>query len=208
MKKLLILSLFLSPLIAFCQPITMVGVNPVNPTTVDNVQVIVSMTFTSGDCQLYQQNYSVVGDSITVEVYHCVGPLAYICDVTDTIVVGFLPAGSYSVKTYLYTSDGMSGCLTFSIIDSLNYSFDVTTATAMDETGNPASPVEFAGDVNQFRVQGDGSGRLEIFDAGGRMIFVKSNYNGILELDDLLPGVYLFRLVGRDGVHSGKFVIH
>ena len=98
MKKLLLFSaILLLSVQSFGQGFQYVGISPTQPTESDTVSVIGSYIFTSGPCDLVNQNFTMSGNNITTNHYHCPGMLTVICPGIDTLPIGVLSAGTYNV---------------------------------------------------------------------------------------------------------------
>lgn len=110
MKKQL-LFLFLLPAwqLLSAQGITSMTVVPPNPTINDNVEIHVDMWFPYGTCA-GTAYHSVNGNLITGSTVHCMGMLSMICNDVDTLAVGQLAMGTYTVIFTQSSGFGIPNC--------------------------------------------------------------------------------------------------
>ena len=125
--------IFFIPLNFYAQ-LNSVVIIPANPTETDIVSVIASTTDGSGDCDLESTAISnPTSSQMNVEVCHEKGPLAYICSSIDTIELGVLPAGTYTV-TYSIRRENLItpvGCSGENILDTKDIVFTVSTTSGI-----------------------------------------------------------------------------
>src|ERR1700741_2044365 len=78
------------------------------PINTDEVRVYAEAHFSSGGCDLYKYNVEQHGHEISVIAYHRIGALAYICPSNNTIPIGVLEAGNYSLRYYIVDGESSS----------------------------------------------------------------------------------------------------
>lgn len=115
------------------QTIHSITYTPVNPTTHDTIYFYSNCSFNSGDCNPYQTNLSMIGDSVLASALHCLGPLTFICYYTDTFKVNPLPAGNYHF--IFQVDEGLGGppCTPGIVpgpVDSINFVVNAATSVA------------------------------------------------------------------------------
>jgi hypothetical protein len=112
-KLILILSLFSCRIFAQFGQVTAVQIIPANPTDIDQVKAVVEVMLGSSPCTLDNAVSNINGNTIELNNYYCEGMLAMICSRTDTINLGTLAAGMYSLNVNI-----ASGCGPYTPIDS------------------------------------------------------------------------------------------
>lgn len=109
--------------------ITNVQIVPANPTDADQVKVVVEVMLGSSPCTLDNAVSNINGNSIELSNYFCEGMLTTICSRTDTINLGTLPAGIYSLDVNIAT-----GCGPYTAVDSaLSNGFMVSVFSGINE---------------------------------------------------------------------------
>ena len=116
--------------------ITSIEVIPAMPTIADSVYLVGHFQFTSGGCDKQFFTASLVGNHVVASAQHCTGMLTYICDVSDTLNLGILPFGTYTVDLTLSSGAAPIPC-TPGIVpdDNDSTSFNVIAPTAVAENG-------------------------------------------------------------------------
>jgi hypothetical protein len=114
--------------------ISSIEVIPPYPTTADSVYLVGHFQFTSGGCEKQFFLASVVGSNVIASAQHCTGMLAMICDISDTVNLGLLSAGSYAIDLALSSGAAPVPC-TPGIVpdDNLSSTFVVTAPTDVVE---------------------------------------------------------------------------
>jgi hypothetical protein len=115
MKKVLFILCLFSSNLLFAQfgQITAVQIIPANPTDVDQVKAVVEVMLGSSPCNLDNAVSNINGNNIELNNYYCEGMLTTICSRTDTISIGTLAAGMYSLDVNIAT-----GCGPYVSVDS------------------------------------------------------------------------------------------
>jgi len=114
--------------------ISSIEVIPSSPTTSDSVYLVGHFQFTSGGCEKQYFLASVAGSNVTASAHHCTGMLAMICDISDTVNLGLLSAGPYSIDLTLSSGAAPIPC-TAGIVadDNASSSFTVMAPTGIAE---------------------------------------------------------------------------
>lgn len=198
--------------------ITGFTVDPVSPTTTDNVFIYVDVMFTSGGCDLDGQGSSTTGSTTTGYAHHCVGMLTVICTATDTFNLGMLPAGPHTFNMTLSSSSGGPPCPPAILPDDIDsVTFTVTTATSISSVQNVAdlisiypNPVSSTATILITEKLKLKNGELKIMDAMGKNVRTISAIHTneiLLNKEELPAGIYFYQLTEGNESVTGKFVI-
>ncbi len=192
MKQLLTLAIVISCAQLFAQGgISSITVVPANPTVDDEVVMYVDVQFTSGDCQLDNQDVGTNGFNVSAYAHHCVGLLTVICETTDTFEIGQLPAGDYTFDFTLTSGFGGPGCsagiipddagqLQFTVTNSVGIQ-DLTSASGFIYPNPTTGIISLNKSLTSHAILTNIEGqKLREFDAGAKE----------LDLSDLPAGIY------------------
>ncbi len=212
-KKILTLALLLFFYGTHAQYIQNVRFEPQYPGPTDSILLILDLQFTSGDCLISSASHSVSNDSIRIEVYHCPGPMAYICEVTDTINLGVLAAGHYTTDIIIHRKVYISPdpCLGGSPVDSTNRQLIVYSSTGINDQESAKSSVIYLSDSREL-ILGSSNQKdatILVFNFVGSLLLEKNIYaSDRIQTQPLSQGIYFYKLINQDGgSHSGKFVV-
>jgi len=215
MKKLLLIFLLFCALIPVqAQWITGMHVVPDTPSSADNVRLIVQAQFPSGGCsEWYIMNQYQVDFEYTYSIVNCVGMLAVICPNNDTITMGQLIAGNYTVIVNLNAGSGDKPCPPFAQWTADTIHFIVSPATGLPETKNTEATIMY------YSVQASQAimvslrnfkepATLEIYDIAGRLLSAQTVVQAKTQINisSLAAGIYVLKAFDRDGVSAVKFV--
>jgi hypothetical protein len=203
MKKNL---LFLFVLIGFqiqAQQILNISSIPANPTAADDVYILVDCQFNSGGCNVWQQSHSFFSAfTINAGAMHCLGPLAMMCNYTDSFHLGPLAAGNYTFNFQLNNGYGGPPC-TPGIVpgptDSYNFTVSLPTSEKEIEREefniypNPASE-ELKIENGEFKIDA-----VEIYNTLGEKILNQKPTDNkqqqpFIDISKLSPGMYVIEL--------------
>lgn len=110
MKKLLLLTTLLSlGHLGHAQGISSITVVPPSPTINDNVEIHVDMWFPNSTCAGVAY-YGINGNLVTGSTVHCMGMLSTICYDVDTLALGQLAMGTYTVIFSQSSGYGIPNC--------------------------------------------------------------------------------------------------
>ncbi|MBK7431054.1 MAG: T9SS type A sorting domain-containing protein [Bacteroidetes bacterium] len=212
MKKLLLFSaIFILSQQSFGQGFQYVGVSPNPPTDTDTVSVIGSYVFTSGPCAVVNQNFTMTGNNIITNHYHCPGMLTVMCPGIDTLPIGVLAVGTYNVTANLFqgTYDSLGNCSEFLKIDSADFQFTVSLGTGVDLI-TKAKPIVFLNKENIRISNLTNEFQFVLYDVSGKEIISKkvSSTENIFSIS-VEAGVYFYSLQsnGRQE-YTGKLVVN
>jgi hypothetical protein len=93
-----------------CPYLQLVQVLPANPTPADHVRLVFQAT-TPGRGNLVSTDFVHAGNNLTFTACYYSGPLAALQDFSDTVRVGQLPAGSYTVTFIAQLSGNSQQCV-------------------------------------------------------------------------------------------------
>ncbi|TAH39056.1 MAG: T9SS type A sorting domain-containing protein [Bacteroidetes bacterium] len=195
------------------QNIVNVSTLPLYPGPQDHVKLLIDLSFNSGNCELFLETHSITNDSIQIDVYHCPGPLAYICTVTDTIDLGVFAQGSYSTTIRVHENNYFSPdpCAGGHVSDSGEYQLVVYPISDVSEYSNPSNLVFYSRDSQSLVLRGNTETMksIEIFDAQGKQVLAQEiNSRGKINIPELANGVYMFRLLMKSGsLSTGKLSV-
>lgn len=185
---------------------------PSNPVAGQDVSVVCESIFPSAGCGLDSISVDILGTQIKAFISHDVGAATTICYSTDTIDLGPLSPGIYSLQYCLNIK------YTVGIVDADSLSF---TVGATNSVGDPISENALSLYPNptrdllnvSFQANKKADVTLAIYDLRGKELISKkvSTLSGVnthtFSTDLLSAGVYLLRLTSEEGYpQSQKFV--
>jgi hypothetical protein len=138
-KSILFVPTMIATVSSFAQQIDSLVFVPANPTTTDTVIMYVYGTYPNSSCT-GTATAVVSGTTITGVAFHCQGMLTAICNDVDTVQLGVLAAGTYTVNVSLSAGFGTFPNCSPPIVPNDNIQ---TTLTVLTPTGiaTPARPV-------------------------------------------------------------------
>jgi hypothetical protein len=181
---------------------------PANPSAIDTIKFYIYLSFPQGSCVDVGQAF-VSGNDIYANSFHCMGNIMSICYDVDTIVIPPLIAGNY---TFYYSLDAGYGppgnCSAgFQPYDWDTIAFSVTTVLGIES--NPLPPVYsvFPNPASTFVNLSNPANKavvVEIFNSTGKLVLSKKegSTNSSLDISDLAPGIYFYRITDADGFSS------
>lgn len=182
--------------------ITNIEVLPANPTSSDSVFLVGHFSFTSGSCDKQWFTASVSGSDIIASAHYCVGALTVICNASDTINLGTLAPGNYTVDLTLSSGAAPAPCSPGIVPDDNDtMSFEVSAITAIEErvitfnvSPNPGNDIIR---ISAERMKTFQNESVSIYSYHGQLVY-QTTVSETLEIDvsNLDPGMYLIR-VGR-----------
>jgi hypothetical protein len=204
MKKNVLFLFVLISLQIHAQMINNIYSVPANPTTSDFVYMLVDCQFTSSGCGAHTQGQSfITANSIGAWALHCLGPLATICNYTDTFPLGILPAGNYTFSFQLDEGFGGPPCTPGIVAgpsDSYNFTVSVPTSEAeLEENTFTVYPNPAAEElrIKNAELKIDG---VEIYNTHGEKVFsqqpaAKGQQQFIIDVSRFSPGLYFAKLM-------------
>lgn len=209
-KVFIVLLLSISSFLSVAQSgyIDSLFILPQAPTSTDPISVVCHSYFTSGDCDLVFSKTDFNGEMIEVTATHIIGPLTYICETIDTILLGVFNPGNYVLVYHLQDSVWSSG--TNETTDTLYFTVQ---PTSIQEFGDPTffdifpNPVSLLLNVTLLN---NLQGTYTIYDPYGKIIQKSSirDINTQIDVSHLAKGVYYFEVVTSTQKGVRKFVKH
>lgn len=186
----------------FIQNMTIV---PSYPTNQDSVLLIVEATFTSGPCNQVVLYPTIIGNFISIQAGHNLGPLAYICTSVDTIQLGLLPPGTYNLQ-YNITAGGSQ------VSDSLMFIVSATPGIPEEDLFDVSYYFNPSTDQIFIESKSNKIESVQLYDINSRLIknFISLDNGNRIQLDanDLPNGHYLICMRIENRWVSRKIIIH
>lgn len=185
---------------------------PSNPVSTDTIYLIVTCTFSSGDCALLSSNVQVLGSNVQVDGNYCPGMLTVICTSIDTVKIGTLLPGNYSINFSLNLGN-TPGCNQFSSAANSVIPVQVTGPTSInqnfpDENNFVIESVPGYGNFIFKSTVFLSSAILKIYSSDGKIAFQKQLGKANEELNlSLAPGIYYYKLDFKDKTSRAKTLI-
>ncbi|HXH18510.1 MAG TPA: T9SS type A sorting domain-containing protein [Chitinophagales bacterium] len=201
------------------QTVTDIQIAPASPTSNDDIKAVVTATFPGGPCSLEAQQMTQSNDTIIISGFYCYQSGTGGCTSVDTFSIGLLPAGSYTVRLLLYTSNTPAPC------GSAGYflknigleSFSVSTATGVIEIPgrtltfypNPAPRGNIVQSLGYIEAA---TAEIKVFSLNGSIqkeltLEVKAEQSVRLETAELPEGIYFCVITTSHERRTGKFAI-
>ncbi|HOY31962.1 MAG TPA: T9SS type A sorting domain-containing protein [Bacteroidales bacterium] len=214
MKKLIcVISMVFALYPAYSQWITGLNVYPAMPDATDNIQVIVGAMFSSGGCyDWYIPSQMQNGSEYTYYLVNCVGMLTYICSHNDTITMGSLPPGNYSVIVNLNEGSGDKPCTPFSQWVSDTVYFIVSPVVGISMIGNDLhAKITLDPETNILTIElpeTKSETLVSLYDLQGQLILQQPLLHSIEKIctGKFTAGVYIVKVSNRNGIAVKKFV--
>ena len=188
----------------FAQGITSISIQPQSPTILDNVKLVADVWIHSGPCWMDSSNVNKVGQSFTVNGYYNSGMLTVICPRTDTILLGNIDGGTYTLKYYLhhayYNFPKDSANITFTISPMVGNE-DITSKDFFTVYPNPIKD-----QLNILVDESNGNGNIQInlYSCLGELIsrFDQKLASGMIHLNitSIPDGIYFIMLTSKDSI--------
>ncbi|HQN17326.1 MAG TPA: T9SS type A sorting domain-containing protein [Bacteroidales bacterium] len=214
MKKLLSIVLVLFAFTAArAQWITSMHTVPPAPTDADIVYLVVEAQFPSGACsEWYILNQHQTNYDCSYDIVNCVGVLAYICGNNDTIIMGQLPAGNYTVIVNLNAGSGARPCPPFAQWTADTIHFIVSSSTGSPETEKTSAafkcyPVPESHALIVLFEDFKEPAVLEIFNITGQLLMTREVEQAETQINtgSLATGIYVIKARVQNGVSVVKF---
>jgi len=189
---------------------------PSSPVAGDTIYILIDVSFSSGGCDLVNSSYLWNGNALNIQAYHCLGPLTYICDVTDTFKIYPLDTGTYTVDAAEYEGDFMGGptCSTFTVADSKSINFQVTSIPTLvndlNKSGGIKIQLEKEGKlIIEISDQKYLNASFKLYDYSGKEISSStlSENSNHFSVSGISNGIYFYEVRQPDGnSKSGKIL--
>jgi len=178
------------------QNIIQLKINPLQPTTQTPVHLIADLAFSSGNCTDKTLFINQAANIFSANSIHCLGPLSFICNDSDTFNIGLLPAGNYSFYFQLNEGFGPFPCVPGIVpgpLDSI--SFQVSSVSGVDELENSFLKVHPNPVVDYLNLEfraNNSNAVLEIHDLRGSIVYseIFSGLSHKINCSELAAGHY------------------
>lgn len=172
---------------------------PINPTTSDEIELIVYTTFQTGDCDLNTPAITFDGNEISVMLNYTVGDYTAICHSVDTVSIGNLDPGDYDLTALLTVN------LLEAIFDSDTIGFAVGNVLSVSglSVGNEVGvyPNPFHTELTIKSSNGVDLRYVEIYSLLGEKVFRKEiSSNSPIDASHLPAGLYIAVLTDKSGI--------
>jgi len=176
---------------------------PANPTTADDIYILADVQFNSGGCNVWQQSHSFFSAFvINAGAMHCLGPLAVICNYTDSFHLGPLAAGNYTFNFQLDNGYGGPPCTPGIVAGPTDsYNFTVSVPTGQQEIEENTFMIYPNPAASELRIQNAALriDRVQIYNTLGETIFsqkpeARSQKQIYIDVSALSPGMYVAEL--------------
>lgn len=193
--------------------INSIEIIPASPTAGDSVKLVGHFTFSNGGCAKQSFVASIFGTAVMAEAIHCLGMLTIICYESDTIDLGLLAAGVYSVDLSLYTGFGLTPCTTATLAAADSRSFTVSSPTLIPalEFDFKIVPNPTTKSVGFITINGEDffGEPVRVFGSNGQLLKETIfSEHCILDIVELSAGLYFIQIGGKHkSVSSERLVI-
>jgi hypothetical protein len=196
MKRILLVStLFFCFSISFSQTILNFTIIPSNPTSTNNVRVVTHVVFGS-NANLVSSSTVQIGNVINMKRCYALGPAAIADQKKDTLDLGFMTPGSYTVN-YLGAINSNTNCtptftsaITFTVLSTPSNITRHSQYTKVKLYPNPFKDKLIVSTTNSDAMD------IKVFDCLGKLVAGKQKYNSgeTLDLSELNKGLYILQL--------------
>jgi hypothetical protein len=208
MKTMLTSLALLFSLNAMSQTITNLYIIPSNPGATDTVKIIADLMFNSGGCDIITQSVNTNGNTTTIAAYHCIGPLTYICNTSDTFTLGLLPPSLHTVNFELFVAGFVTpDCSTFSHSGSDTLMFNVDIGNTLPNLSPVYSQLHYNGQNQNLIIQNieNPDSRIAIYNAAGQLCF-SGIIQDVIDCTFLKNGIYFIKLSDQRNIRYDKFL--
>ena len=185
----------------FIQNMTIV---PSYPTHIDSVLLIVEATFPSGPCNQVVLYPTIIGNFISIQAGHNLGPLLYICTSIDTIQLGILAPAMYDLQYNIVSGPAQ-------VSDSI--SFIVSATPGIQNPGNKHISAYFNSYSNQIIVNSkiNKIHSIKLQNSTGQLLkyftFLDLRNDFNFEVNDIADGIYILQIEMESQTLSSKLLI-
>lgn len=179
------------PLLMPAQQILDLRVSPVQPLAGDTVILYADVSFSSGSCNQKSLYFTQNGNDLFGTALHCVGPLTFICNDTDTFYAGVLAPGNYRFIYHVDAGAGQPPC-TPGIVPGPDDTLFFSVSPVVSTVENNQSEVSFIINEKTLTVKGsiNTQARVYIYNASGQLVMESGNLKHSIDLKILTSGVY------------------
>jgi hypothetical protein len=203
-SKIIFILIFGQAGFLFAQQIDSVKIIPLNPTSVDSIYVITSVTMATTANGYLGYELNNVGTTSTIEACYKHGALDAPQTYIDTINLGVRAIGAYTLNFFAYTTYFIP--CDHSDTSDFQTNFIVTTPLAIDETESEFTLRIFPNPINsisrlEFNLIEDSEVQLGIRDSQGRLIKTiisgtlnEGEFQITINMSEVENGIYLVDL--------------
>lgn len=182
-------------------------INPTNPNATSQVKAIANCMFGGMNCAFKGSTVTINNDTITVIAKHQVGLFMAICYTTDTIAIGQLPLGNYTLifhlKEFNYNATYDIDTLNFTVTAPTGLPSNIKTKDVFNVFPNPVKDklsIEFK-EANLLY-------RLTITNLLGEIVYstFSKNLKEEIDLEYLRSGIYVLTVENEKGKQAFKIV--
>jgi hypothetical protein len=215
-NKIIFILLFGQAGFLFAQQIDSVKIIPLNPTSVDSIYVITSVTMATTANGYLGYELNSVGTTSTIEACYKHGALDAPQTYIDTINLGVKAIGAYTLNFFAYTTYFIP--CDHSDTSDFQTNFIVTTPLAIHETESEFTFRLFPNPINsisrlEFNLIEDSEVQLGIRDSQGRIVKMivattleAGKHQIDLDMTDLSSGIYFIELSINGRQYSEKLI--
>lgn len=210
MKKLTFFICFIILLFqnVHAQWINSMSIIPAMPTTADQVSLQYDASFPASSCDLLQFTVDIYGNTISVNATHEQGILTVICSNNQTIPIGLLPEGSYTLTLNLFIpGSNTSQSLSFNVTGPVTLNEYTTSGHNFRVFPNPSY------DLLQIKVPAfpeNDNISIIILNSIGSEVFRSENITEAfipIDISEFPKGLYFLRILNNQQVLENKTLI-
>lgn len=212
-KTLLTLLLLFGAIITNAQWINSISVLPANPSSADQLKILVNINFSSGSCDSHSQSHSNVVNTIYATALHCLGALTVICNHTDTFAIGQLATGNYSFIFNVNEGFGPSPCSPGIVPGPTDtFNFFVSNLTQVSEIKKDAPTVGYNALSKTITIKtlpNEAKQEIQLLSIDGKQLATYNFFTRTYSIDasELKAGLYLIRISSSEGIFTKKILI-
>ena len=209
MIKIFTISLLLLHQVCNAQYIHNMYITPSNPSIGDNITFYADISFNSGSCYEKVQNHSLNGNTIYAYALHCLGPLAYICDHTDTFNLGSFAPGNYMV-IFMVDNGYLPSPCTPGIVagpsDTLLFTVDNTTS--ITESSMEHFNAYFSNNTLEVDATTNEAYSVFLYSATGSLVSKIMNASNAISIPftGYGEGIYIVSIQNENGIYRKKII--
>ena len=116
-------------------------------------------------------------------------------------------SGLFGAICNSFSPDLGAGLIRFMLNGDTLYSGSCTSTAGLPTMDSDVSEIEVAIHSGSLRINAISEIEVSLFSLDGRIVF-QSNYQGAttIYLNELIPGIYVYRIKGKDAMKSGRFL--
>lgn len=181
--------------------------SPVSPIETDTIGVVCDSYHGSGTCFLVNSNVNQNGFTITIDALHIPGPWTAICETIDTIMIGPLDPGSYTIIYNLIDSMSNGSHMKIDTLYLNIISNNINQGIEEEKEVVFQNPVENKLNLN---VRSKDLKAANLYDFRGKVVLCISDDNlyDSIDVSHLVNGMYIMELIFNDRKIFEKLIIN